>query len=248
MQGYVPFVKVKKSRNELIKSVLAGIFIIFIIVVLFVVLVSFKKKELCFEKRDFYLVSAVSGKNEDVLISYKDKIKSVGGAGVVVEKKHFKYLIVNAYLVESDAENVKKKMIKDFEQSEVVKLTAPDISKKSIREIKNNEVYYRFMSKKFLFFERFVEKEIAYLKSDLSVGKFGSFVISEKLEFENMIKEFDVETKSDVFLEINVFGKQFVALFNDFLDKFFESTKKQSLICEFFVNCVVLNMSLCEKL
>ena len=35
--------------------------------------------------------------------------------------------------------------------------------------------------------------------------------------FENMIKEFDVETKSDVFLEINVFGKQFVALFNDFL-------------------------------
>ena len=87
-----------------------------------------------------------------------------------------------------------------------------------------------------------------YLKGDVSNGQMISQLISKKLEFETLLKDIESFNKKEGFLILRDGLNAFVLEFEKLFDSFFESRKKQSLICEFYVNLVKMNVQMCEKL
>lgn len=248
MQCYVPCVARKKSQKNKIKSVFVVILTIFVFMFLFVFLVAMKKKIVCFEKQDFYLVSAYQSKKESLCLEKKDLVKDLGGAGVICFVKERYHLIVNAYLSKDDADEVAEKTKETFEETEVIKLSAKEISKKNAERFRKETTAYQFFKKKQAFFKDFLELEMKYLKGDISNGQMISQLISKKLEFETLLKDIESFNKKEGFLILRDGLNAFVLEFEKLFDSFFESRKKQSLICEFYVNLVKVNVQMCEKL
>lgn len=248
MQCYVPCVAHKKSQKNKIKSAFAVILVIFVFMFLFVFLVAMKKKIVCFEKQDFYLVSACQSKKEALCLEKKDLVKDLGGAGVVCFVKERYRLVVNAYLSKDDANEVAGKIKESFTETEVIKLSAKEISRKNAERFRKETSVYRFFKKKQAFFKEFLELEMKYLKGDISNGQMISQLISKKLEFETLLKEIESFNKKEGFLILRDGLNAFVLEFEKLFDSFFESRKKQSLICEFYVNLVKMNVQMCEKL
>ena len=248
MQGYVPYVIHRKTNKRLIKSIFTAVFIIFLIVFLFVFLVSLKKQSVCFESQTFYFVYADKAKNEAPILAQQDRVKSLGGSGVIYKKNNTNYLLINCYLIEDDVKDVKNRVSTEFANSDTLKITVKAISKNVQKEVRESQGYYKFFNFKREFFQFFLDKEMEYIKGNLSDGKFISWIISKRLELNSIKEEFIKDSKIESFMVINQFADVFVLHFDNLLNKFFESTKKQSLICEFYCNLVLTNADMCDNL
>ena len=72
-------------------------------------------------------------------------------------------------------------------------------------------------------------------------------MIEKKLSFEDYAKSISM-IEDSFFEDIGTYANEIVNLFEDFLDKFYTSTKKNSLMCSFFVNFVLIKVNLFQNL
>lgn len=246
-QESVPRRAFNKGTQISIKSVIATIlFFIFVILVL-LCLAGFRKVEKCFDKQSFYVVYVAKTKRkmapEDV-----DLIKKLGGAGCLLFFKDEYYLVANVYQKEDDADEIAEGLKVHFADAGVVKLSHSDIDKKKAVHIARNLSFSRFFEEFYKVVEDFEGLQMKYLMGSVQEGEFLTEMLKQKLEFETIIENFENENDEKLFQDIKTYANMVVNYFDSFFDDFFQSTKKESLICLLKFNLVKLKVDMFDNL
>lgn len=246
-QGYVSYLPHDKPLRKPIISVITVILFFIFLAVVFACLVSFKKVEKCYERQVFYVVYIEKNRRK-IDEDKKELIKKLGGAGSVLFFKEEYFLVANVYLNEADATEIKENLKESFSGAGVVKLEAKAINKKTASHIAQNLSYSRFFERYYKFINDFEQVQIEYLKGEIGDGDFSSKLLKTKLEFQDLIDLFENPKNEKIFEDITTYANMLVNYFDEFFNKFFQSGKKESLICELKFNFARLKVDMFNNL
>lgn len=247
MQYYVPYKKTAKRSWAQINSAIAGFLFFILTLSILVCLGVSRKKNKCFDKVSYHFVFVQKNRiqtNKDE----QDLVKSLGGAGIYYFHKENYLLIANVYHSSDDAKEIKNGMLENFENADVLTLEAPAINRKTQNIIKDNLSYYKFFKYLQMAIQNFEVLNMNYLSGEITQGKLMSELISKKLELETIVNEFENPQKEDLFENIKTYANMFLIHFDNFFNEFYQSTKKQSLVCSLCVNFALTKVDLFDNL
>ncbi|MBQ8424804.1 MAG: hypothetical protein IJX17_02130 [Clostridia bacterium] len=235
-----------KKRVIIIISIASSFIFLFSMI-----MVSFfaysKNKRKYFEEKKLYLVYACKSlKKSEVSVNQK-KIKDLGGAGNIYKNKDFYYLIVSVYTNKKDAEEIKNNVKNNFKEADVLTLNIKKYSRKDIDLLKTNSNCINFIKIVDAFNEEFIEKQLLFLSGLITVRDISTFLIEKRIKVETFINNFNSKDEP-LFEKVFIYENMALMYLTNFLDKFFESTKKDSLICDIAVNMAILQFEMSNNL
>lgn len=224
--------------------------IIFIIVgfVFFLCLKVKKKNEECFSKRFFYVLYLEKDTKQTVLTSLQDTVKKLGGAGEIYFYDKFYYLTASVYLIKDEALEVLKNLSQSFPNAGILNLERKKLPNSIKTKIKQNTECFRYFNFVDELILDFTEKEYLYLSGKLTQRELVSYLLEKKLNLEDIINKFIYEEEDLLMKNIYYYQNLLLLYFNNFFSTFFESTKKNSLVCEFAINSVLLSFEMVNSL
>ncbi len=247
MQDCVTHIVRKKIKKSRLKPVIFGTIFFLLIFLISGILVVSKRSNVCFYARSFYFVYADKNRDSNLMLSAKDQIKKLGGAGVFIEKNYEHYLVVSVYSSKDDAKGVASGLEVLGKSASVVDLTSKEVSKKYQNLLKQNQNYFDLFNYLFNFQSILENLCFSFAKGELSEGKLMSSLVEAKLEIQKLVSLCESENIKDLKPIINSAGLVASYIDNAF-DKFFSATSKESVCYELGVRFVVCYIELCDNL
>ena len=247
MQGLVTprFIKRKRKVDWLrIFSIVAAV----ILIIILIITVPDKKRDKNFEEVAYYFVYADKSPKENVILSKKDMLKSLGGGAVSYYFRNEYYLIANVYLSKEYSSEIEKGMIESFSNAGVISFKSKEPSISKIQEYKKKFEIFEYFEFLYDFIEKFDDLQLSYLAGSVSEIKVCKEVTSRHLKLQEIISRIESIEKNDKIEYVIENAKQCDLIFKNFLNKFFDSTKKSALVCEFFINIVFCRLELFDNL
>ncbi len=225
------------------------IFIILVVVVVFVLGFYFKSKSYSeFAETKYYFLVAKKSKNPKEIINMQDSVKSAGGAGVVYQKNNYDYLIVTVYNDESIANEVLRLNKEKFNVAEILEIKTKRLKKAKKNQVKACFVLDSMIKKLNKTIDSVMNYVMQYLKQGLTDNKLCSNILVLRFDFDELLKRIDEiddeKLKSFTYSYLNLA----IMYFSNFINNFFGSTKKQSVLCDFVVNLVFLKIEIFNNL
>lgn len=244
MQDLVPHYFLKRHKNVFSKRIFSLILAvtIFAVVTIFTVLVLAKNKnDKYFSDFKIYVVCTQKSKKKQTLAPNSELIEKLGGSGQIIFYEESYHLVANVYFSKSEAEEIKNNIITSFADTQILEISKK-FSKKKIRELSASDETVKF----FKVFRPLIE-DIQNLSMNFSAGKVSTAnvctkIISEKLEIENMCNSYNKNPKNlpaPIVSQANLISYYL----SNFLDNFYQSTKKQSLLADLTLS---LALSMCD--
>ena len=246
-QGYVPYASCKKHAKTQIKSVIATILFFVFLALIFMCLVYFRKVEKCYEKQEFYVVY-VSKNKRKIDADSVELLKKLGGAGSVLFFKEEYYLVANVYIKESDAKEIADGMTSTFAGAGVIKIGHESISRKKAVHIAQNLSVSKFFEKYYAFLHDLESWQMKYVVGKFGESEFLTKLLKVKLEFENIVGEFENPNNEKLFDDIKTHAHMCINYFQSFFDEFLKQSKKESMICDFKFKLAMLKVDLFDNL
>lgn len=244
MQGYVPYVRARRKKKQYIVPLIFLLVTILVITTIIVMVSNKNKKNKIFESTHLYYVYVESSTTTHSLKVKQEVVKSLGGAGKIFEHKNMYYLLTSVYQSKSSAEEVKKNLSQNFENCGILEIETKKISSKNKNLILNNIEILEYLKYIQNFNKELNNNYIKYLSGEMSESKFVSFLLTNKLSINEKIKNLsDIKEKNNLLDHFNNNVNMNLFYIENFLDNFFQSSKKQSLVCELALN---ISMQLCE--
>ena len=225
--------KHKKSSIKRIKSVIHTILVFLFAIISTAILISVKKKNLMFEERIFYLVSAASEGKESLLEPQKELLKNLGAANVVYKKNDRYHLISSVYFDLDSAEEIKKNLSNYFSDVKILKVKSKKLSRKSIKNIRLSVGSERLVKTLYRYTNNFQELHMNLLAGKCSESQFLNEMVRKKLEMEKLNTQ--IEINGEYAERIQGFGEMFALKITSFLSGLDVSRAKQNYICNYFV-------------
>ena len=172
--------KLKKKRNNRIKSIVSSILILLFAIISSVVLISEKRKLRPYDERVFYFVSAGSSRTISLLEDKKELLKNLGGANVVYTYKGQSHLIASVYLDQESADEIKSNFVEYFPEVGVLKIKSKRVSTKGIKVIKEISGAEEFIKNLYKISTDFQELQMKYLSGEFSESDFLSDMVEKK--------------------------------------------------------------------
>lgn len=262
MQCTVTAYKRKNNKENFSKTMIFSAFtaIILIIVIIFIAVINANKKpHKIYEEQKIYFVYTSKSLKQSELKKSQDLIKKLGGCGEILFHKDYYYLISSVYASSSDAKSVLSKISDNFSGAGVLDLTIKKISKSNQNLINNHKPLFDLFNFLTSLYKDIISAQISFLSGEIITRDVINFFIEKKLKFEQIfssIKILNTEQNNskvilnnlqkipdDFYKKFDIFNSEIMLYFNNFINKFFESTKKDSLICEIACN---VSLSWCE--
>lgn len=237
----------KRKKKCVLNPVIFACLFFFIIILISAILISSKRSNLCFEKRNFYVVYIEKNKSSSLLLSEQDKIKKLGGAGVFVSKNNDFYLSTSIYNKKDDANNVAEQLKTIYDGAGVVDISCNEISKQYQSLLKENQVYFDLFNFLYNFTNSYENLCYDYIKGQISEGRFMSQLLAEKLNIEKQL-ELCKKNENKKLLVLTQYANLLLVHFNKVFDKFYTSTNKESICYELFVNFCLTYIDMCNNL
>ena len=238
----------RKQRVRLRLTILIILIIVLIITIIFVCIIIKNKKGIYFKKRTFYILYIDKNEKQSELYSLQDTIKKLGGGGEIYFDGKFYYLTASVYHNKTDASSVLNNIFLNFSNSGILTLERNELSSKVVSKINENSQAKRF----FKFFDECIldlmEIQYKYMAGIVTQRDLISNLISKKLELEEIMSNFNFDSEDMEFNNIYQIQSVCLLYFNNFLNKFFESSKKESLLCELCLNIVLSNYELFKNI
>ena len=237
-----------KKQNSLKKVTCITLVVVMIVTIFCIatILVLKRKSPKCFDEMTYYFVYTQKANKQSLLSSQVDSLKGNGGAAVIHFYKEDYYLLVSVYKTKAEAEEVQNNIKNIYPESGVLALKTKKTNKKVKKVIKGDELGLKSIEKFYYLCDTLMIASMSYLSGNLSQNQFLVDLLKIKLEIEDNLKKYNPETES---------GKQIYnhlllckLQLDDFFNKFFESTKKESKICEITVNLNLLRLELSNNL
>lgn len=245
-QVYVPHASGKKHNKTRIKSV----FITILIFILFFVSVAFivarKRKEVAFNSREYYFVYALKNSKKLLVEDESSKVKQFGGAGVVIKNNNEYYLVLNVYLIKTEAEEIVEKIKQNYEGAGVLALKSNELTKFK-KKVSQNAELAQAIKKVDKLFESLVDLQLKFMSGKLSEGKLSSSLVKQKLEIAELETSFAKSENKN--LQLVSYHLDLILMhYQKFFDKFFGNYNKEYLICELAVNLANSNIEMLNNL
>lgn len=247
MQGYVPLNKSCRRRKIKLISVISFI-LIAILIVFLIFLIPKQKSEKYFKQKSYYFVYVAKQQKANSFSEMQDLLVSLGGAGVIYNNSDNYYLLVNVYFDEDDANEIKNNIEGTFEQADFIEIKTKEISSKKKNLIKENEYVFDLVKFLYDFLEFYEGFSLSYLSGNLTDSKFCAGLIEKRLELEQIIKNISDNNSSVLDGNAMTCGELLLIHFNNFFNNFFDSSKKESLVCALGVNMVIERIELFDNL
>lgn len=247
MQGLVTRFNFTNFLKKKILWLMLIIFILFIILIVIVGLKTKDREELCFNEKKLYIVYVDKNLKQSEVLKNQKRIKSLGGAGEVLFYKDLYYLVTSVYLYKNDAMEVVSNINKDFEKSDILSLTVKKIPREKKNIIKKNQECLKFFKLIDEFNMEFNEQHIMFLAGKINLTTLSNKIIEYKIKLDEIIKNY-VTNDSEFYNKILTYEHTCLLYFNNFLNVFFESTKKDCLVCEFAYNMSLLQFEMASNL
>ena len=236
------------QKNRLLKLVMI-IIVILIIVIVVVLGFYFKSKSYSeFAETKYYFLVAKKSKNSKEITNMQDSVKSAGGAGIIYQKNNYDYLIITVYNDESAANEVLKLNKEKFNAAEILEIKTKRLKKSKKNQIKSCFVLDSMVKNLNKTIDSVMNYMMQYLKQGLTDNKLCSNVLVLRFEFDELLKRIDEiddeKLKSFTYSYLNLA----IMYFSNFINNFFGSTKKQSVLCDFVVNLVFLKIEIFNNL
>lgn len=240
MQYSVTPAKRRKNKNNLFLKVLIVALLMIISVIMGISLYLNSKQNIEYNEKSFYLVSAAKSKNLKEIEDMKESAQKLGGAGKVYLKDGVYYLILNAYLDLDIANEIIDKNREIYKNAEIIEIKTKKISNRSKRFLKNHDLFMEYLK----IYKKYINEVsilmLDYLAGNITENKLASKMLSIKFDFD----DFNLKIAKFEDSEINNLLKNNINLainyFSVFFNSFFAGDKNNSVICEFFVNFVLL--------
>lgn len=243
MQGLVT----RRFSKSTIKIIISFAIIIFILVIICITMLLFKSNNNSyFNEKQLYIVYVEKSLKQEDLKTEQKNIKSLGGGGEIYKQKDYYYLTVSVYLNKDDAKEVVNNIKENYPEADVLSLKVKKVSKENRIKINQNKACLEFFKNINVFVNEIVEKQLMFLAGTISTRDLTTFLIEKKLKIEDIIAR--NESDDEFFNSILVYENLSLFYINNFLNVFFESTKKNSLVCELSINLSFLQFDLSNNL
>ena len=215
-----------------------------------------------FDEKKFYFVFTNKSVNQSELINSQELIKKLGGSGEIIQIKDYYYLISSVYTLEDDAKNVEQKIKTNFGGCGTLTLTAKKINNLIKNIAYNNQDILDFFSFQSKLSNEIIERGISYLSGQTTVRDFSAYVLEKKIELEKIKIQIETINKSiesnktdsqnerkNALISSVIFSSNLYNLyFDNFLNNFFDSSKKDSLVSELATNFILCYCDFCNNL
>ena len=238
--------KSKKRKYSRIKSVISTILIFLFAIISSTILIVEKRKYKAFDERIFYFVSVGSTKTIKLLDDKKELLKNLGGANVVISYKGLSYLIVNVYLDQESALEIKENLKSHFPEVDILKIRQKRLSMKKIKTIKEINGAERLIKKLFDVSNRYQTLQMKYLTGELSEGMFLSELVDIKINIEKLVE--DIDRNSELSQKIVGFCELMTLQLTNFLSGLTIAKHRQNYVCNYFVGFYMNYVELFECL
>ena len=125
---------------------LVGIILsVFIIIFVVVSVAVSNKKTKNYEAKSFYLVYAGKYTIANQATEACTKVSDKGGAGIIYAVGNTKFVVASVYFSQAEADKVKQQIVSAFNQSDILKISAPKFSKSVCNKIEQQfycKLYY----------------------------------------------------------------------------------------------------------
>ena len=237
IQYYVPRTNKKKRRRVRINVlIILGLLLIFSGIVIVGVYLNSKHNKI-FNGSTFYYVCGFKSKSYKEIESRQEDVKKLGGAGKIYQKDKFYYMVLSVYIDKESASEVGEINKKIYPDAEILEIKAEKPSKQKQREIKNNEVFFKFYKLLRGNVVAVLNLSMKRLAGNVSENGFCSELLKQKFEFEEIVSEIDNlinEKNGNLITNVNLV----ILYYNSFFNSYFDSDKKSSVICDFALSLV----------
>lgn len=189
------------------------------------------KNDNIFKQRFVFVVVAGESLNQNELAQLCSRVKSLGGAGEILAYDYKFYVAINVYQNKADAEQIMLDSKQSFLGAEVVALEKKALNKRKQVLVKEKQIVFEYFSLFDKITYKLFELQTKFLIGELSTSGLCSEILADKLLLENIIATFDTGDKLNKYAFDN--ANLLLYYFNCFLDNFFISDKKQTILCNF---------------
>lgn len=229
----------KPQKN--FKKIMIFVSVCVIAVLVPVIIISCENRNRLFAGREYYFVYTDSSSSIKDLSPHAERVKALGGAGEIEEIHNKYYLVVGVYAERADAEEIRENLSGEFKDAGILSVNSKKVASKTVKKIKSEPKLYeacRFLDD---LADLSVEISMEYMSGKLTENEIQTKFIDLRLQAEEFINS--VVSESDLGKEITKeLGREKV-LIETFLNAFFQSNKRQSLLLSLAVN---LTKNKCE--
>lgn len=207
----------------------------------------FKKEKDYFSEKKIYVVYVKKSLKQNDLSVLQRDLKILGGAGEIFKYKENYNLLSSVYREKSDADEVVKNISTTFKEADYLTLTIKKVSKSNRNLINSNKQQLDFFKLVNSFNRDFIEKQMLYLSGLVSNREISLYLIEQKIKIEKILDYTEIE-ENKLSDKLSIYQNTMQLYIKNFLDNFFESTKKNSLVCELAVNMALLQYEMTNNL
>ena len=247
MQDLVTVKKVKRKKKVNWISV-ATFFVVLFLIIALIVTVPERQRDKNFEEVSYYFVYACKSPKENTLSSNKTLLKSLGGGGNIYFFRNQYYLLVNVYLSKEDADDVKEGIKSTFADAGVISIKSKEPSVKKIQTYKKQVEIFSFVQFLFKFTKEFSNEQLKYISGKTTDADFAQFVLARYMKMKEIKNNLSKAEKTGEVECVFNYINQCEFCFDEFFDVFFQSQKKKSLVCEFYINIIFCRVEMFDNL
>ena len=200
-----------------------------------------------YSEKNFYFV--YSGKYTQINFANEQctKVTDMGGAGVLYYVGNTKFVIINAYFNESDANSVKSKVVEMFSDAGVIKVTANKLSKKSAQHILSVSACKLYYRKFHDFCNSLYSMIIDYdLEKNMTSAVYKN-VMLYKQQFQEISAQLQLNA-DDVSKNMYSSALLVIEQINNFFSSSFVSNNIGKYLKKMYVNAIIEFVDLCENI
>ena len=222
-----------------------------LLVVLFVFIIicvaSTNAKTKPYGLKEFYIVYAgkftVESKAAEVCTTVSDR----GGAGVIYEKGNAKFVIVSIYFNLDDANKVKEQIKPVFSDCDILKITAPKLSKSSCNLIEKQQQCKMFYTNLYAFCKELYNLVLSVDKGEVTSSHVYKQVMQYKQKFVLISDKLKAQTDNvskEMHSSLLIVEQQISSFFNS---AFIANSVAKNLK-KLYVNSIIEFASMCESI
>ena len=234
--------KLEKTKN--IIKIFVSVGVIFALTIVFVLI--FSNRSSPFDSLEFYFVYTDYSEKPSELENKAQGLKQLGGAGVVQNFNEKYYLVLCVYSEKEDAEEVRENILNRYKDSGVLQVKRKKIKGSIKREIKQNEKLYSCFKIVSGIATEAIAISMEYLSGKIAADR----VITKFLDIKLNLDEVSRETGTNSVLFEKILREALVerALIENFLNTFYQASKKNSIVLSLASNLVKSSIELVNNL
>jgi len=237
---------VKKKKKRFKSACVLGILFVFVVMVAGSLGIRQSKMQ-NFDAKDFFIVYTGKYILNSQATEACTKVSDKGGAGVVYSVENNKFVVASIYFNQTEATKVQEKIKTQFSEANILKISAPKLSRNTCKEIEKTAVCKLFYNSFYEFCQQLYTLTIKFDTSEVSESDVYKKILKSKQflsDCESQLKKQNGEV-CKLMQESNLV---LVEQIDGFFSSVFISNNVAKYLKKLYVNSVIEFVNMCKTI